>query len=1248
MRRQCCCSLQHRCASQRSNSRYLFGSGPALSLALPLLAFALLGLVGCAGLTSQTPPPPPQISVTMNTGAAQVVIGHTQDFSVQIQNDSKNEGVSWTLSGTGCTGATCGTLTNVTATSVTYAAPATVPNPATVTLKATAVADTSKSGSTTITIMAAPAPISVAVNPPSASVQVALTAPFTAQLQNDTQNKGVTWSLSGTGCAGAACGTLTNVTTTSVTYNAPATAPSPATVALKATSAADNTKTSSATITVTTPAPLPISVGITPPSTSVQVSLTAPFTAQLQNDTQNKGVTWSLSGLGCTGAACGTLTNVTTAGVTYNAPATAPNPATVTLTATSVADATKSGSSTITITAAPAPISVAVLPPSASVQVSLTAPFTAQLQNDTQNKGVTWSLSGAGCTGAACGTLTNVTTTGVTYNAPASVPNPATVTLKATSVADATKSGSSTITITAAPAPISVAVLPTSASVQVSLTAPFTAQLQNDTQNKGVTWSLSGTGCTAAACGTLTNVTTTSVTYNAPATAPTPATVTLTATSIADATKSGSATITITTLPPPVTVAANPPSASVQVSLTAPFTAQLQNDTQNKGVTWSLSGTGCTAAACGTLTNITTTSVTYNAPATAPTPATVTLTATSIADATKSGSATITITTPTGNVAVSVSPKRAAITTSQTQTYSATVTGSANTSVTWEIDSVPGGNATSLGTIDSNGKYTPPTSGTIGGAHIVTARSAADTTVTATAAIAVTDLDGVFTHHNDTARTGANLKEFGLTTATVTTATFGKLFQCTIDAAAYAQPLWVANLTVNGARHNVIYVATQHNTVYAFDADNSACQNLWGGPKSLNPSGETFVTSNDVACTDLVPDIGIVGTPVIDPVSNTIYIVTKTKNSGTTTMHQRLHALDLATGAEKGTPTEIQAQVNGTGNESTGGKVPFDPLINNERPALLLSGNHVIISWASHCDNGPYHGWVMSYNATTLAQEAVHNVSPNGALDGIWMSGGGPAADSAGNIYYASGNGSWNGTDAFGDSIVRLGPVAGNSFGSIDYFTPTNQDVLSNADTDVGSGGLVLLPDLGSGAHPRLLVQAGKEGKVYLVDRDNMGKMCLSGCIGGDPQIVQELPGAVGGMWASPTYWNGSVYFGGNGDSIKAFSFNAGGSGKLSTSATSSTSKTFGFPGASPSVSSSGNTNGILWALDNGNRSSTTAQHLYAWDATNLANMLYNSTQSGARDTPGGAVKFTVPTVANGKVYAAGQTTVTVYGLLPN
>lgn len=618
-------------------------------------------------------------------------------------------------------------------------------------------------------------------------------------------------------------------------------------------------------------------------------------------------------------------------------------------------------------------------------------------------------------------------------------------------------------------------------------------------------------------------------------------------------------------------------------------------------------------------------------------------------------SATGTASTATGPISVLIAPLRGGLTVSQSLNFTATLqndVGSAG--VTWT--STDGGFFSSQST--SAATYLAPNAA---GIVTVTATSVADGTKSASATIGVTDLKGVFTYHNDNSRTGANLQEFALTPANVNAATFGKLFSCPVDAAIYAQPLWVANLAISGGTHNVVYVATQKNSVYAIDADNASCQILW--QKSLNPSGETWVLSADESgCGDLAPNIGIVGTPVIDPVTSTLYLVSKTKNTAGTLFHQRLHALDLPTGNEKFSgPMDIQATVSGTGGGSSGGLLSFDAKINGQRPALLLtsdaSGTHVIISWASHCDFGQYHGWVISYNAGTLAQEAIFNVSPNGTLGGIWMSGNGPAADASGNIFFATGNGNWTGTDAFGDSIVKLGPQSGGSFGALDYFTPTNQGTLEAGDIDLGSGGVLLLPNLAGNPHPHLLVQVGKEGKIYVVDRDNLGQMCTVNCSTGNTQIVQELPGAINGMWGSPAYWNGNLYFGGaqdggTGDNLKAFSVTASAVQPLSSSPASQSSHVFTFSSPTPSVSASGSGNGIVWALDNsafGSSCPGACQVVYAYDANNLGTLLYSSSQAAAnRDQSGGAVKFTVPTVANGKVYVGGQTTLTVYGLLPN
>jgi hypothetical protein len=504
----------------------------------------------------------------------------------------------------------------------------------------------------------------------------------------------------------------------------------------------------------------------------------------------------------------------------------------------------------------------------------------------------------------------------------------------------------------------------------------------------------------------------------------------------------------------------------------------------------------------------------------------------------------------------------------------------------------------------------------------------------------------VTTNHNDNARTGQYPEETSLTPSNVNSSQFGKLFTVAVQGYIYAQPLYLANVqNIAGGTHNVLYVATEHDQLYALDADDGSV--LWQ-LSFINPPTVNTVTSSQVSCSDLVPEIGITSTPVIDQSTGTIYLVTKTNESGSYV--QRLHAIDVATQAEKfGGPVVISATVDGQ---------IFDPLRNNQRSALLLSNGHVVIAWSSHCDNTPYHGWVMSYTAgvnpsDTITQEAVFNGSPNGGLAGVWMAGDGVAADSNGNFFFATGNGTYDGLmgEDFGDSIVQLNPPSSGTFNVADWFTPYNQQDLSDHDTDLGSGGLLLLPDLPAGSpHQHLLVQMGKEGKIHLVDRDDMGKFC-SDCNSVDTNLVQEIPNATNGIWGSPAYWNGSVYWGcgaddgGPPDHLKAFSFNANGSGVLSTTPTSQSAHLFAFATAAPVISSNGTKNGIVWLVDN--TKAATHQVLYAYDATNLATMLYNSGQAAnSRDVPGGPVKFTAPIIANGKVYLGSQGSVSAYGLI--
>ncbi len=510
----------------------------------------------------------------------------------------------------------------------------------------------------------------------------------------------------------------------------------------------------------------------------------------------------------------------------------------------------------------------------------------------------------------------------------------------------------------------------------------------------------------------------------------------------------------------------------------------------------------------------------------------------------------------------------------------------------------------------------------------------------------------VTTAHNDVARTGQNTQEVALTTANVNSAQFGKLFTDTVDGYVYAQPLYVSNVSIAAGTHNVIYVATEHDSVYAIDADNGT---VYWQYNMIPPGGRTVVSNTDIGagCEDIIPEIGISGTPVIDLSSGTLYVVTKAYVGGKAV--QYLHALDIATSAEKfGGPTLIQASVPGTASDSRNSVLTFNSMQENQRPALLLDHGHIIIGWGSHCDYNPWHGWLMSYNATTLAQEAVYNSTPNGTEGGIWMSAGGPAADASGNIYFSTGNGDWNGTTDLGDSIIKVGLPNGGSFPVLDYFTPYNQAKMYATDDDVSSSGAMLLPTLPSGQ--QLLTLMAKVGSIYVIDRNDMGGYCVDqtpACTNSDPQIVQEIPNATPGVWGTSAYWNGNIYWGVHNDALTAFSFNTT-TGSISTTPTSQTAVIFGYPAPTPSVSANGNTNGIVWVLNNNSydsacTSTATCQILYAYDATNLGHLLYTSSQAANnRDVPGGEIKFATPTVANGKVYVGSQYAVSAFGELNN
>jgi hypothetical protein len=591
-----------------------------------------------------------------------------------------------------------------------------------------------------------------------------------------------------------------------------------------------------------------------------------------------------------------------------------------------------------------------------------------------------------------------------------------------------------------------------------------------------------------------------------------------------------------------------------------------------------------------------------------------------------------------GSSTVTLSPLRAALTLSQSAQFSAsTANGQA---ITWSVDGVAGGNA-SVGTISGSGLYNPPATA---GVHTVTATSA-DQTSSANATVAVTDLNGIYTYHADAARTGQNLHEYALTPSMLTSGNFGKRWSCPLDGEAYAQPLYVANLNIGGGTHNIVIVATMHDSVYAFDADSSSCITYWKA--SFLTAGATTIPSPDNGCGDISPEYGITGTPVINPATNTLYLVAATKESGNWV--QRLHALNVATGADVTTPTVISASVT----NKAGKTVAFSPLFENQRGGLALSGNGVYVIWGSHCDNGPWYGWMMRFDATSLAQTAYFNSAPDGGSAGIWMSGGAPAIDAEGSFYVSTGNGSFDdqgdtlpahpGGDDFGMSYLRLDP---STLTVKDFYTPSKEAGWSADDLDISSSGVTVLPDgTGPSGHPNVIVGSDKQGHLWMIDRTDMQEYNST-----TNNVVQylQLPGGAG-VFSTMAYWNGTVYVVPNGFPVMALKLSNGLIPANSGNAVVPTSEgkdTFAFPGPSPMISASPGGNAVVWALDNNASQTGGVSILRAYDATNVGSELYSSATLAA-DKGGILIKFTLPVIANGHVYVAGSNQLTVYGLAP-
>jgi hypothetical protein len=619
-------------------------------------------------------------------------------------------------------------------------------------------------------------------------------------------------------------------------------------------------------------------------------------------------------------------------------------------------------------------------------------------------------------------------------------------------------------------------------------------------------------------------------------------------------------------------------------------------------------------------------------------------------------------------IALSVTPARAGLVVAQTMRVTATVANDpAAAGVRWSAND--GSFSASTSAAGASVTYIAPTTA---GVVSITATSITDASKSFTVTVGVTDLPGVPTYHNDVARTGANVQEYALTPALVSAATFGKLFSCTVDGAIYAQPLWVPQLKVGGQSRNVVFVATQHESVYAFDADanTTPCVPLWqaslvDAAHGATP-GETSVPFSSgllgQGLGDIVPEVGITSTPVIDLATRTLYVVAKSVD-GANRLFQRLHALDLATGAEKlngNLPMLIEASVPGTGAGAANGVIAFDPQTQGQRAGLGLRDGIVYVAWTSHEDFGTWHGWIMGFDATTLARKSIFNVTPGGGEGSIWMSGGAPAFDAT-SLYALTANGTYDGITNFSDSFIKLSLAAGLTIQ--DWFTPSDQARLASADLDLGSGGVVLI-DPATGPVRHLVVGGGKAGsgsygEIYVLDRDRMG-----GYTQADSGAVQKFA-LNNAIYGTPAFWNDTLYIAGASGPLTAFHFDAQ-SGLFDVAAPLRSANVFGYPGATPTTSARGNANGIVWVIDTSRRCGPASSPgtcgpavLHAYDAANPVVDLWNSAQSLA-DAAGIAVKFSVPTVANGKVYvgthgdrvgilpASKPGQLDVYGLRPN
>jgi Putative Ig domain len=1009
------------------------------------------------------------------------------------------------------------------------------------------------------------------------------------------------------------------------------------TLTFKVTDAANPAQTTTANLTLSV-AP----VGLTITTTSLPPAQAGvAYNATLAATGGTKPYTWAVSGSVPAGlslnSATGTLSGTPTA-ITAGAP--------LTFSVTDSGNPAQNASTTLTLVVSVASLAITTTSlPAAQVAV----PYSTTLTTSGGTKPYTWVLTGTLPAG-----LSFNTTTGTLSGTPSAVTAGTSLTFKVTDAGTPPQSSSKTFTlvIKAATLAVSSISLP---SGQVG--KAYTTTLAATGGTTPYTWAVTGTLPAGLSFNTASGVLS-----GTPSASTAGVSLTFKVTDSGTPAQNASRALTL------VIVAATPVLTITTVSLPPGHvgTAYSTTLTASGGTTpytWSLVGTLPAGLAFNTTTGVLSGTPTASAAATP-----LQFTVKDSGNPVQSQTQTFTLTINAGAITVTVAPRNAALTLTQTLSVSATTNDAAG--VRWTVS--PAGGSFSPATSLSGAKVTFTAAATAG-VYTVTATSVSDATATATINVGVTDLKGVYTYHNDVSRDGANTQEYGLSLTNLSTSTFGKLFSCTVDGAVYAQPLWVANLTIGGARHNVVFVATEHDSLFAFDADSAPCVKLWqvslidtahGG----NAAGETSVPAGTtgylvgMGLGNLAPEAGVTSTPVIDPSSGIIYVVTKSVVSGTTNIFQRLHAIDITTGNEKtGSPATVSGSVTGTGSGGT--TVAFSPQQENQRAGLALVNGTVYIAWGSHEDAPPWFGWVATYtySGSAFVQNALLNVTPNVAEGGIWMSGGAPAADSSGHVYLITGNGGFdaNSTTApnndYGDTFMQL---SGSGLKVTSWFTPSDQLYDAQHDNDFGSGGAALVLNLSSGTLQHLIIGGGKDATLYLLNGDKMGGL-------GDGNAYQHFT-AGSGLYCSPAFWNNTVFVAPIAGSLEAYTFEPS-SNMFITTLAARTSTVFGYPGGTASISAQGaSANGIAWILDNSNFCIGNSQPcgpavLHAYNANNLYSELWNSSMVSS-DAAGNAVKFVVPTVANGKVYVAtrgnnkggvsGSTSVAgeldVYGFKPN